>query len=135
MFTRESQVGETYSERDIATKCVMKVLDFKCYKKDKIMEEYSIKAIGKNKRIDILLLDEEYKFIAIIEVKKFDKDVERGLRQAMEYAAIIGVEFVYSTAGEYFVEYNRLTHEKRSFAMDNFPYLEDLLKMRSEELC
>lgn len=77
-------------------------------------------ARGKQKRADYLL---SYKNIplAIVEAKDNTHPVGGGIQQALEYAEILDIPFVYSSNGDAFVEYDRKQGSEIQIPLENFP--------------
>lgn len=66
--------------------------------------------------------------IAIVEAKDNSHSVSFGLQQAIEYAEMMDVPFVYSSNGDAFYEHDRLTGMEREIALDNFPAPDELME-------
>ena len=64
--------------------------------------------------------------IAIIEAKDANHSVSHGMQQAKEYAKMMDVPFAFSSNGLGFQEYDFLTGKERTFAMDEFPTMQEL---------
>jgi len=80
---------------------------------------------GQRKRADYLLSVHPNQPIAIIEAKDNNHAVGAGLQQALAYAEVLDVPFVYSSNGDGFVEHDRLARPGqvvvRELALDAFP--------------
>ncbi len=81
---------------------------------------------GKRKKADYLLFYKPNFPIAIVEAKKFHKDVSDGLQQGMAYAECLNVPFAYSSNGKGFYEHDFLTGKERELAINEFPTPEEL---------
>lgn len=66
--------------------------------------------------------------IAIVEAKDNKHSVSFGLQQAITYAQMMDVPFVYSSNGDAFYEHDMLTGTEREVSLDDFPTLDDLIK-------
>ncbi|MDO4222939.1 MAG: DEAD/DEAH box helicase family protein [Acinetobacter sp.] len=64
--------------------------------------------------------------LAIIEAKHSGKNIRNGIQQALNYATMLDVPFVYATNGAGFIEHDRITGQERELRMDNFPTPEAL---------
>src|SRR5512136_781513 len=78
----------------------------------------------KQKRADYLLRYTRDFMIAVVEAKAAYKLPGDGLRQAKEYAQVLGLKFAYSTNGHGIVEHDFLTGKERD--LDAFPSPLDL---------
>ena len=79
---------------------------------------------GKRKFADYILFHESDTPLAIVEAKSNNQAVGAGLQQAMEYAEMMDVPFVYSSNGDGFVEHDRTKTEGqliREIDLDAFP--------------
>ncbi|GAB1804417.1 EcoAI/FtnUII family type I restriction enzme subunit R [Priestia megaterium] len=81
---------------------------------------------GKRKRADYLLMHKSNYPIAIIEAKDNKHGIGSGMQQAIEYAEMLDVPFAYSSNGDAFVEYNRLTGEEKTIPLTDFPSHDEL---------
>lgn len=66
--------------------------------------------------------------IAIVEAKDNKHSVSFGLQQAITYAQMMDVPFVYSSNGDAFYEHDMLTGTEREISLDDFPTPDDLIK-------
>lgn len=89
---------------------------------------------GKAKKADYILHISPNNPIAIVEAKDNNHSVSFGLMQAMEYAKMLDVPFAYSSNGDGFEEFDFLTGEERSLAMDEFPTEDELIARYRAEL-
>jgi type I restriction enzyme, R subunit len=86
---------------------------------------------GKKKRADYILYYKPNIPIAIIEAKDNKHSVGAGMQQALEYAEILDIPFVYSSNGDAFLEHDRTVTEgikEREIALNQFPSPEELWK-------
>lgn len=81
---------------------------------------------AKQKRADYMLVHKTNYPIAIIEAKDNKHSIGAGIQQAINYAEILDIPFAYSSNGDGFIEYNRLTGEERELALDQFPSHDEL---------
>ena len=94
----------------------------------RIIVRGSLTARGKRKRADYLLFYKPNLPIAIIEAKDNKNSIGSGIQQAIEYAEILDVPFVYSSNGDGFLEHDMTTGTERELSMDEFPTSEELWK-------
>ena len=76
---------------------------------------------GKRKRADYILYYKPYYPIAIIEAKDNKKPVGSGMQQALEYADILQIPFVFTSNGDSFVFHDRTNSTEKEISLDNFP--------------
>ncbi len=81
----------------------------------------------KPKKADYVLYINSNNPIAIVEAKANTKSISYGLQQAKEYAQKLNVPFAYSSNGDGFEEYDFLTGQERTLAMDDFPTYDELI--------
>ena len=79
------------------------------------------------KRADYVLSLASNRPIVIVEDKDNNHSVSYGLKQAMAYAQMLDLPFVYSSNGEGFAEHDFLTGMERQFGLDEFPSVEGLI--------
>lgn len=65
--------------------------------------------------------------IAIVEAKDNNHSASYGLQQAITYAKMMDVPFVYSSNGDAFYEHDMLTGKEREIPLDNFPTPDELI--------
>ena len=128
------------SEEDIKMKFITPAIEKAGWNiKSQVRAEYSftdgriivrgnLTARGKRKRADYLLFYKPNLPIAIIEAKDNKNSVGSGMQQAIEYAEILDVPFVYSSNGDGFLEHDMTTGAERELSMDEFPSSEELWK-------
>lgn len=81
----------------------------------------NVTARGKQKRADYILFYKSNFPLAVIEAKDNTHPVGAGLQQAIEYAKILDIYYVYASNGDGFVEQNLLTGETKELALEEFP--------------
>lgn len=88
---------------------------------------------GKQKKADYLLSYHDIP-LAIVEAKRLSCSVGEGMQQALEYAAILDVPFVYSSNGEGFLEHDRFAERdaERELGLGEFPSPEVLWRRYCE---
>jgi len=127
-----------FSERDICSKFITPaILSSGWDNKKQIREEFSITAgrivvrgeacsRGKRKRADYVLFHKANIPLAVIEAKDNKHPVGAGMQQALEYARMMNVSFVYSSNGDGFVEHDVFTGIECELTLDEFPTPEKL---------
>ena len=86
---------------------------------------------GEAKKADYLLFFRPNIPIAVIEAKDNNHSVGAGMQQALEYAEILDVPFVYSSNGDAFLEHDRTLSSgavEREISLHDFPAPDDLWK-------
>lgn len=84
---------------------------------------------AKGKKADYILYYKPNLPIAIVEAKDNKHTVGDGMQQALEYAEILDIPFVYSSNGDGFLEHDRTSTEgiiEREISMQQFPTPEEL---------
>lgn len=76
---------------------------------------------GKRKKADYLLFHQGNIPLAVVEAKDNNHSVGSGLQQALEYAEILDVPFVYSSNGDAFLEHDRFSRKEIEIPLDEFP--------------
>ncbi len=71
--------------------------------------------------------------IAIVEAKDNKHSVSFGLQQAITYAQMMDVPFVYSSNGDAFYEHDMLTGMEREIALSDFPSPDELMERYKAE--
>ncbi len=74
-------------------------------------------ARGKRKRADYLLHYKPNLPIALIEAKDNKHSVGAGMQQALDYANILDIPFVYSSNGDAFLEHDRTTGKETEITL------------------
>nr|WP_220451867.1 DEAD/DEAH box helicase family protein [Amedibacillus dolichus] len=132
------------TEEDVKRLYITPVLESK-WDKNKITMEYRITDGRINlkgnvvrrmspKKADYVLWLNKGKPIAIVEAKDNNHSISYGMQQAKEYAKMMDVPFAYSSNGDGFQEYDFLSNEERTIALNEFPTSEELLKRYKSEL-
>lgn len=85
-----------------------------------------VTARGKKKRADYLLSYKSNFPLAIIEAKDNNHSVGAGLQQAIEYAKVLDIPYIYASNGDAFVEQNLITGEVKELRLEEFPSPEAL---------
>lgn len=84
---------------------------------------------GKAKKVDYLLFYQPNLPIALIEAKDKTHSVGDGMQQALAYAELLDIPFVYSSNGDAFLEHDRTEGAnpvEREIPLDQFPSPEEL---------
>ena len=134
-----------FTEEDVKLRCITPAVENAGWSKTQIFMEYSFTAgqinvrgktafRGLEKRADyILTAPNERTPLALIEAKRGDKTPGHGMQQALEYAQILDIPFVYSSNGQTFLEHDRLTGKERTFKPSEFPTFQNLWDRLSGE--
>ena len=123
------------SERDICTKFITPAIEqagwdrLTQYREEvnftdgKIQVRGKLTARGKRKRADYILYYKPNIPIGIIEVKENNHSVGSGMQQALEYARILNLPFVFSTNGDRFLFHDKTntTQLETEIELENFP--------------
>ena len=132
---------KTLSERDICTKYVTPALIATGWDlHSQISEDVRLTdgrvivrgqtfARGEFKRADYLLYHKPNIPIAVIEAKDNNHSVGAGMQQALRYAEMLDLPFVYSTNGDAFLQHDKTAAGgvvEREIALDAFPSPDDL---------
>ena len=125
------------SERDICTKyitpAIVQTAGWDLH--SQIREEYTFTAgrvyvrgklvtRGESKRADYILFYKPNLKIAVIEAKDNNHSVGSGMQQALNYAEMLDIPFVYSSNGDAFLEHDRTVTSgimAREIPLDSFP--------------
>ncbi|PWH86295.1 EcoAI/FtnUII family type I restriction enzme subunit R [Brumimicrobium oceani] len=131
------------TERDICTKFInpaiekagwnmrTQVREEVSFTDGRIIVQGNLYTRAKNKRADYILYYKANIPIAIIEAKDNKKPVGHGMQQALEYAEILQIPFVFTSNGDSFVFHDKTntTGElEKELALDSFPSPETLWK-------
>lgn len=81
---------------------------------------------GTQKRTDYILYGKANTPLAVVEAKKYEEPVGKGMQQSIEYAQILDIPFAYSTNGRGFLEHDMLTGVEKEIKMEDFPTPEEL---------
>ena len=125
------------SEEDIKARYITPAVEQSGWDKKQIRYEYAFTAgriilrgnitkRGKKKFTDYLLFYKPNLPLAIIEAKDHNHPVGAGLQQAIEYAEVLDVQFVYASNGDGFVEQDLITGDIRNLSLDEFPLPDEL---------
>ena len=86
----------------------------------------NVTARGKRKRADYLLYYKPNIPLAIVEAKDNKHSVGSGMQQAIEYAEVLDIPFVYSSNGNGFLEHDMKSGKERELTLEQFPSPQDL---------
>lgn len=129
------------SERDICTKYITPALEKAGWDiqlpvreevsltKGRIIVRGKLHTRGNNKRADYILYHKPNIPIAIIEAKDNKHTVADGMQQALGYAEMIDVPFVFSSNGDAFLFHNSLAEDgqlEKEIPMESFPSPKEL---------
>ena len=129
------------TERDICTKYINPALQKAGWNmKKQVREEVpftdgriivqgKLHARGTRKRADYILYYQTNKPLAIIEAKANNKPVGSGMQQALEYADILQIPFVFTSNGDSFVFHDKTKTDgqiETEIGLDEFPSPEEL---------
>lgn len=135
------------SERDICTKFITPALERAGWDiatqireefpltKGRIIVRGKLHTRGQNKRADYVLFHKPNLPIAVIEAKDNTHSVGDGMQQALGYADLLQVPFVFSSNGDGFLFHNRIAKDgviERELALHEFPKAETLWKWWAE---
>jgi type I restriction enzyme R subunit len=84
---------------------------------------------GKSKRADYILYHKPNLPIALIEAKDNNHTISAGMQQALAYAEVLDIPFVFSSNGDGFMFHDRTVTDgikERELTLDSFPSPEDL---------
>lgn len=137
------------SEMDIRTKYITPAIESAGWNKfSQLREEYAVtkgRIIARGKtckreaplKADYVLFYKPNKPIAIVEAKDNKHTMSDGMQQALGYAAMMDVPFVFSSNGDGFVFHNKFITEgevETTLSLDEFPSPETLWKMYHEKM-
>ena len=132
---------KSLSERDICTKFITPALrnagwdemaqirEEVTFTKGRITVRGKLVSRGKGKRADYILYYKPNFPIAVIEAKDNTHAIGDGLQQALDYAATLGIPFVFSSNGDGFVFHDRTgmnSEKEATLNLDGFPSPSDL---------
>jgi type I restriction enzyme R subunit len=132
---------KSLSERDICTKFITPAIEKAGWNKHtQLLEEVSftdgkiyvrgkLTARGARKRADYILYYKPNIPIAIVEAKDNKHSVRAGMQQALEYAKILDIPFVFSSNGDGFLFHDKTKTSgdvETELDLDNFPGPQDL---------
>jgi len=125
-----------FSEQDICSKFILPAVTGAGWDLQKqIREQFSFTAgriivrgktisRGEQKRADFILFHKPNLPIALIEAKDNNHSVGAGMQQALNYAELLDIPFVYSSNGDAFLEHDRLSKispKEKEISLDAFP--------------
>lgn len=129
------------SEKDICTKFInpniekagwnlrTQVREEVSFTDGRIIVQGNLHTRGKRKRADYILYYKPDVPIAIIEAKDNNHNVGDGMQQALEYAEILHIPFVFTSNGDSFVFHDRtknIGHVEKEISLGEFPSPEQL---------
>ena len=129
------------SERDICSKYITpailtsgwdlhtQIREEVTFTKGRIIVRGKLHTRGEQKRADYILYYKSNIPIAIIEAKDNKHSLGSGMQQALNYADILNIPFVFSSNGDGFLLHDRTGHAKQvesELALEQFPKPEDL---------
>lgn len=131
---------KSLSERDICSKYITPAIEnagwdrMTQYREEvnftdgKIQVRGKLTARGKRKRADYILYYKPNIPIGIIEVKENNHSVGAGMQQALNYAEILNLPFVFSTNGDRFLFHDKSNpnHIEKEIELSDFPSPEEL---------
>src|SRR5690606_6706070 len=138
---------KTLSERDICTKFITPALEQAGWDiATQVREEFSLTkgriivrgklhTRAKHKRADHALFHKPNLPIAVIEAKDNNHSLGDGMQQALGYADLLQVPFVFSSNGDGFLFHNKIAKDgvvERELALDEFPSAETLWQWWAE---
>ena len=130
------QMKKSLSERDICTQYITpaivksgwdlhrQVREEVTFTAGKIIVRGKLHTRGKSKRADYILYHKPNLPIALIEAKDNKHSVSDGMQQALAYAEVLDIPFVYSSNGNGFMEHDRCVIsgvKERQLSLDSFP--------------
>jgi type I restriction enzyme R subunit len=107
------------------------VLEERYFTDGRIRVRGSVAKRDKGKKADYLLSYKRGYKLAVVEAKDNNHSISAGLQQALDYAEILDIPFVYSSNGDGFVEHDRTKKEgtiERQLTLDEFPSPDELWK-------
>lgn len=126
------------SERDICTKFITPAISKAGWDIQKQIKEEvtftdgrvivrgNLTSRGKKKRADYILFYKPNLPIAVIEAKDNKYSIGAGMQQAIEYAEVLDIPFVYSSNGDGFLEHDMYEGTERPISLNHFPSPEEL---------
>jgi type I restriction enzyme R subunit len=87
----------------------------------RIIVRGNITSRGNKKKADYILYYKSNLPLAVIEAKDNNHTVGQGMQQALEYAKILDIPFVYSSNGDTFLEHDRTTGHEKEIPLAMFP--------------
>ena len=132
---------KSLSERDICTKFITpavtasgwdvhtQIREEVTFTKGRVIVRGKMHARGRQKRADYILYYKPNLPIALIEAKDNKHSIGDGMQQALDYAEVLDIPFVYSSNGDGFLEHDRTDQAKvieRELGLNGFPTPEEL---------
>ncbi|MBD2033633.1 DEAD/DEAH box helicase family protein [Leptolyngbya sp. FACHB-321] len=129
------------SERDICTKYLTpgivgagwnvqtQMREEVTFTKGRVNPKGKLISRGESKRADYILYYKPNIPLAVVEAKDNNHGIGDGMQQALTYAEIMGIPFVYSSNGDAFLEHDRTgnaAQTERELALNEFPSPEQL---------
>lgn len=128
---------KSLSERDICTKYITpaivqtagwdlhtQIREEETFTAGRVYVRGKLVTRGESKRADYILYYKPNIKIAVIEAKDNNHSVGSGMQQALNYAEILDIPFVYSSNGDAFLEHDRTVTSgiiEREIPLDSFP--------------
>lgn len=138
---------QTLSERDICTKFITPALEKAGWDvltqvreeflltKGRIIVRGKLHTRGQHKRADYVLFHKPNLPIAVIEAKDNKHAIGSGMQQALGYAEMLQVPFVFSSNGDGFLFHNKIAKDgviERELSLDEFPSVDTLWQWWAE---
>nr|WP_034333762.1 DEAD/DEAH box helicase family protein [Herbaspirillum sp. B39] len=138
---------QALSERDICTKFITPALEKSGWDvltqvreeflltKGRIIVRGKLHTRGQHKRADYVLFHKPNLPIAVIEAKDNKHAVGSGMQQALGYAEMLQVPFVFSSNGDGFLFHNKIAKDgviERELSLDEFPSVDTLWQWWAE---
>ena len=132
------------SEEDIKNRYITPAIEKAGWDKKQMRMEYpftdgriilrgNVTARGVRKKADYLLSYKNNLPLAIVEAKDNKHSVGAGLQQAIDYAEILDIPYVYASNGDGFVEQNLITGSCTDLLLEEFPSPEYLWQRYKKE--
>ena len=132
------------SEEDIKTRYITPAIEKAGWDKKQMRMEYpftdgrvilrgNVTARGTRKKADYLLSYKNNLPLAIVEAKDNKHSIGAGLQQAIDYAEILDIPYVYASNGDGFIEQNLITGSCTDLLLEEFPSPEQLWERYKKE--
>ncbi|MEL7569466.1 MAG: DEAD/DEAH box helicase family protein, partial [Eubacteriaceae bacterium] len=120
------------TEEDIKNRFITPAIESSGWAKEQTFMEYSftdgqvmvrgnVVKRGPRKKADYILAYDKNLPLAIVEAKDNEHSIGDGMQQALAYAEVLDIPFVYSTNGTKFLEHDRYTGIEIEINLNNFP--------------